>query len=194
MIGLFAVVRGVLTLAEEIRPRVPRARTIAYVALGLLCAERAIFTGGTAYQMRVQQKEIETGTRMQIGLWLKDHVRPGERVYLEPLGYIGYFSQAKMCDWPGLVAPEVVKLRREKGVGFVSILPELQPECRVVLRPGEVDSMTKTEFFRDHYTAMAKFDSRARVASYGRIPGRNYVDNDAVFTIFRKDAPATSGG
>jgi hypothetical protein len=184
-VGLVAVVRGVLTLAEELRPRAPRALTLAYLALGMVCVERAAFFAGTAYQMRVQQAEIEDGTRTQIGLWLKDHVKPGERVYLEPLGYIGYFSGAKMTDWPGLVAPEVVRLRREKHVGFTSILPELKPEW-LVLRPGEVEAMSKTDYFRDHYAPAMTFDARPRLQKYGRIPGRSYVDNDAVFTVYRK--------
>ena len=192
-LGLVAVARGVLTLAEELRPRAPRALTLAYLVLGMVCAERAAFLAGTAYQMRVQQAEIEDGTRTRIGVWLKDHVKPGERVYLEPLGYIGYFSGAKMIDWPGLVAPEVVRLRREKKVGFVSILPELKPEW-VVLRPGEVEAMSKSEYFRDHYAPAANFDARPRLKEYGRIPGRSYLENDAVFTVYRETTPQARRG
>lgn len=188
ILGLFATVRGVLTLADELRDRNPRSRTVALLILGAICAERAGFFAGTAYQMRIQQAEIETGTRTRIGLWLKDHVKPGETIYLEPLGYIGYFSRAKMADWPGLASPEVVRIRREKKAGFVSILPELKPEW-VVLRPGEVALMSKSEYFRDHYAAAATFDARPRLQKYGRIPGRSYLEFDAVFTVYRKVTP-----
>ena len=185
ILGLFATVRGVLTLADELRERHPRSHVAALAILSVIAAERTAYLAGTAYQMRIQQAEIETGTRTEVGRWLRDHVRPGERVYLEPLGYIGYFSRAKMLDWPGLASPEVVRVRREKKVGYVTILPELKPEW-LVLRPGEVDAMAKSAEFRDHYAPVTTFDARPRLARYRRIPGRSYVENDAVFTVYRR--------
>src|SRR5208337_1567658 len=68
----------------------------------------------TAWQLRVQQREIEDGTRKQIGLWLKQQASaPADRVFLEPLGYIGFFSQLKMLDTPGLCALEVVAAEKK---------------------------------------------------------------------------------
>lgn len=189
IVGLFAAVRGVLTLAEELRGRCPRSPEVAVLILAAICAERAVFFAGTAYEMRIQQAVIETGTRTEIGLWLKERVKPGEVVYLEPIGYIGYFSGAKLADWPGLVSPDVVRLRREKRAGFVSILPELNPAW-AVLRPGEAELMARTAFFRDHYALAATFDARPRLEAYGRIPGRSYVENDAVFAVYRRITPA----
>ena len=91
----------------------------------------------SAYQMRVQQREIEEGNRKQIGLWLRQHAAaPTDTVFLEPLGYIGYYSQLKMLDIPGLSAPEVMAAERKlKSVAPADLIPELRPDW-LVLRPG----------------------------------------------------------
>ena len=54
--------------------------------------------------MKIQQAEIEMGTRAKVGTWLREHSQPGDTVFLEPLGYIGYFSGLRMHDFPAGVA------------------------------------------------------------------------------------------
>jgi hypothetical protein len=185
MLGLAAVVRGVLTLADELRHRSPRSRRIAFLVLCGLCLERACLFGFTAVQMRIQQEEIETKTRTRIGLWLRDHVRPGERVYLEPLGYIGYFSGARIADWPGLASPEVVRLRREEKCDFGSIVAYLKPEW-IVLRGGEFPLMSQSKYFVEHYAPVATFDARPRLQRHRWIPGKSYLESDSNFTIYEE--------
>jgi hypothetical protein len=82
----------------------------------------------TSWQMRVQQEVVEDNHRRRIGLWLKDHVRPGERVLLEALGYFGYFSGAHILDFPGLVSPDVVRLRQARDLGIAGLAAALEPE------------------------------------------------------------------
>ena len=53
--------------------------------------------------MRLQQAIIEDGSRRAVGLWLRQNAGPGDTVFLESLGYIGYFSNLKTYDFPGLV-------------------------------------------------------------------------------------------
>ena len=56
-----------------------------------------------AREAQLQQRLIEDGVRRPIGLWLRAHAAsPQDTVFLEPLGYIGYFSGLKMLDHPGL--------------------------------------------------------------------------------------------
>jgi hypothetical protein len=137
--------------------------------------------------MRIQQQEIEFGVRMPIGLWLKDHVRPGETVYLESLGYIGYFSGAYMYDWPGLVSPEVVRLHNEKGLEQNTMPSELKPDWMVV-RSGEAAWMSHQPYFQD-YERVATFDVWDRLAEYKYIPGRGYLQFDAAFEVYRRKSP-----
>jgi hypothetical protein len=49
-----------------------------------------------------------------IGLWLKDNTDPNSVILLEPLGYIGYYSERTILDEVGLVTPAVVELKRQK--------------------------------------------------------------------------------
>ena len=48
-----------------------------------------------------QQKIIDGGNRRDIGLWLKNNcANQGDTVFLECLGYIGYYSELRTYDWP----------------------------------------------------------------------------------------------
>ncbi|MCC6415568.1 MAG: hypothetical protein IT582_06640, partial [Opitutaceae bacterium] len=72
-------------------------------AAGALCLLAGlVLTVGSARQLRAQQRIIEDGNRRLIGEWLHEHAQPGDSVFMEPLGYIGYFSGLKTYDWPGL--------------------------------------------------------------------------------------------
>ncbi|MFN8384337.1 MAG: hypothetical protein U0V02_20535 [Anaerolineales bacterium] len=48
-----------------------------------------------------------------MGLWLKENTEPNSLILLEPLGYVGYYSERRMFDEVGLVTPAVVSLKRE---------------------------------------------------------------------------------
>jgi hypothetical protein len=142
---------------------------------------RGLFFGLTAVQMRIPREEIETRTRTRVGPWLKDHVRPGQRVSLEPLGYIGSFGQARMADGPGLVCPEVVRLRRGEKCDFISIVARLKPEGIVLRRGGEVAALTGSKYFLENFAPVATFDARPRLERYRGVPGKSYLENDSVF-------------
>ena len=91
-----------------------------------------------AYQLKLQQNIIENGNRKEIGLWLKDHATPNDTVFLEPLGYIGFYSQLKMLDFPGLSSQEVLSARKKLQTDrYAKLINELRPNW-LVLRPREV--------------------------------------------------------
>src|SRR5205085_1370734 len=50
----------------------------------------------------------EDRLRRPLGIWLRDHIGPDERVLMEPIGYAGYFSHKRILDMVGLVSPEVL--------------------------------------------------------------------------------------
>src|SRR6185295_10128649 len=113
--------------------------------------------------------------------WLKEHGRPDQTVYLEPLGYIGYFSGMHMVDFPGLVAPEVVKVRRDKQVDRMTAIPELAPDW-VVLRYREVQWLSSlpiwNKFIQD-YKAVHDQNANERIDQYKFLPGENSLRYDA---------------
>jgi hypothetical protein len=167
---------------------------VAAVALLLaLAAERGWLLLLMAGQMKVQEAEVEMGNRKRVGDWLHEHVRPGDRVYLEPAGYIGYFSGAHVLDWPGLVSPEVVRLRKQ-GYDRFDLEGQLRPEW-FVLRPFEAEAMEDKDYFRD-YEEAAVFDVTDRVGeqAYPALPGRSYLLFDAKFTVYRRKDVAERAG
>jgi hypothetical protein len=147
----------------------------------------------SAYQLRAQQREIEEGTRKQIGFWLRDHAASvRDSVFLEPLGYIGYFSQLKMLDTPGLCAPEVVAAeKRFKSTSLSKVIPEVHPDW-LVLRPTEADRLQRAVpgLLTEAYSAVKEFDASERIASYRWLPGRAYLRYDEKFIVFKRNRAA----
>ncbi len=156
-------------------------------ALSAIAVQIGLFAS-VAWQMTNQQTYIENGHRREIGLWLKTHAGKQDRVYLEPLGYIGYYSQLKMLDTPGLASPEVVALRK-KGYGHAQIIMALRPEW-LVLRPDQVDTINESlpDIFLHSYRLVKTFDVRPQINAIKFLPGRGYVDFDARFLVFARSA------
>ena len=144
----------------------------------------------SAWQMRVQQREIEAGIRKPIGLWLRQHAAsPADTVFLEPLGYIGYFSQLKMLDMPGLSAPEVVAAERKvKSFKEAKLIPELRPDW-LVLRAWQADRVRAAapRLLTEDYSAAKVFDASERIASCRWLPGRGYLRFDEKFIVFKRN-------
>ena len=84
--------------------------------------------------------------RRPVGLWLRGQVKPGERVLLEPIGTIGYYSRARMLDMIGLTSPEVFASYRTPApladIAYAACIPNgcaCAPtkwrDCRKATRP-----------------------------------------------------------
>ncbi|HEY1763766.1 MAG TPA: hypothetical protein VGF85_02510 [Opitutaceae bacterium] len=123
----------------------------------------------------VRQESVENAVRLPLGLWLKAHVAPGERVFLEPIGYIGYFSGAALYDYPGLTSPEVVRLRRQ-GLDFYDLIGTLHPAW-LVLRPAELDGLVRRPDVSKNYRVAAHFDN-----------GGKQAGGDSEFYVLRRPA------
>ncbi|MDB6167693.1 MAG: hypothetical protein JWM88_557 [Verrucomicrobia bacterium] len=156
----------------------------------------------TAYEMRMSQMISETGNRRKIGEWLHANASPKDTVFLECLGYIGFFSNLKMYDFPGLCSPEVVAVRLQsptKG-DYVQYFPELitalHPDW-LVLRSSEVSQvdMLMPDILNRYYQRVQTFDVRDKVAAVRFLPGRPYLDFDARFEVFHRNwDPAIENG
>ncbi len=171
-----ATCRGLLACT-----RIGAVSVLGAASLLFLCA---------AWQLRVQQREIEDGTRKQIGLWLRQQASsPADRVFLEPLGYIGYFSQLKMLDTPGLCAPEVVAAEKKlRTTSLAEVIAALQPDW-LVLRPAEAALVgkAKPDLLTTAYSKAKEFDASERVAAYRWLPGRGYLVFDQKFIVFKRN-------
>jgi hypothetical protein len=158
-------------------------------AVGLIAGQAAV-TVCVARQMAVQQELIENGVRRPIGMWLREHARsPHDTVFLEPLGYIGYYSQLKMLDYPGLASEEMVETRRRLGPEKENqAYLELKPDW-LVLRPVEVQTanhVIDASRLQEFYELVRTFDASDKVRSVRWLPGREYVQYDQTFLIFHR--------
>ena len=186
MIGIIVIVRGVFTLSKHMKKEEDR------VALPVLCLFgifilMAVSLVLSSYEMMLQQKYIENGTRRQIGEWLKHNTAKTDRVYVEALGYIGYFSERKMLDFPGLVSPEVVELVKRDKLNYASVIDKLQPEW-VVARTEDYywKLLPGSSYFRENYEVFILFDSIYEIDALGYIPGEGYLSYDSCYYVLKK--------
>jgi len=160
-----------------------------YALIGLTLFVNLSLTLASAYQLRLRQEIVEDGNRRQIGLWLKEHAASQrDTVFLEPLGYIGFFSQLKMYDYPGLSSPEVVAARKKlKTNSYALLIRELSPDW-LVLRPEEIRRIKKDAplLLAEKYEQVKVFDVSDKVRSFAFLPGRQYLEFDQTFTVFNK--------
>lgn len=84
-----------------------------------------------------ESQSIEDNLRLPLALWLKHATRPTDRVLLEPIGYVGYYSGRPILDVIGLTTPYVLpEWNPYNASPYWSIARRYRPEW-CVLRPGE---------------------------------------------------------
>ncbi|MDB6126571.1 MAG: hypothetical protein JWM35_467 [Verrucomicrobia bacterium] len=168
-------------------------RTFAWAFSGLLVAGSLTITLLSAHEMRLQEAVIERGERQAIGLWLREHASSNrDTVFLECLGYIGFYSNLKMYDFPGMSSPEMVAARKKIGVAsypesWPALIQELSPDW-LVLRSNEAETIRQLNpgMLKRDYSLAKTFDVRAQVDAIPFIMGRNYLANDAYFEVYHR--------
>ena len=138
-----------------------------------------------------QQRIVEEGVRKPIGLWLRAQMRPGEHVFLEPIGYIGYFSGASVFDYPGLVSPDVLRLRRS-GLKFYDLIDSLAPAW-LVLRDSEYAGFLRHPQLASQYRLAVVFDECSALANAPPVRGASFGGDSRFFVLVRADRPLPAG-
>ncbi len=170
-------------LCAHLITRLPGRVTQAAVLLPLVAA-LGFGTVNSLAQLQIHQRLVEEQTRKQVGLWLRDNMTATETVFLEPIGYIGYYSGRHVLDWPGLVSPSVVAARRAVGNNFWLVLGRLHPDW-LVLRPREAaDFAAQPE--AGAYQAVAEVNTLPQLQRYLSLPGYAFLSGDACFVIYRR--------
>lgn len=166
------------------RPR--RLAGFALTVAALLVAGSAWNTWHAAQELAAQQRYIENGNRRKIGEWLHANAQPGDTVFLEPLGYIGYFSELKTYDFPGLSSREMVTARQEVTNEWAALIERLQPTW-LVLRPAEIERLDRIapRLLVGYYSLAQEF-SVADVIDRLKIMGRRYLAHDARYTLYKR--------
>ena len=119
-------------------PQGAARQRLAYVGLILLGAYGVAHLKSIRTDIAASQA-LEDEVRLPIGLWLREKAQPQERVMLEPIGYIGYYSRMGVLDLIGLVSPEVLPSYQRDDF-LADIVSRLKPEW-LCLRPHEAQRM-----------------------------------------------------
>jgi hypothetical protein len=185
LLAFVAFASGLFALADKLRAGLPVARPIALAACAVVVLTNAWLLYAVTRQTAVGQRVIENGHRRQMGLWLKEHVQPGETVYLESLGYIGFFSNANIDDWPGLVSPRVVQLRRQHQHTIATMVIDLKPDW-IVARSSDLKRMAQLKEVDENYRPVEVFDAVPALEEMRHIVGIPCLLYDARFAILRR--------
>jgi hypothetical protein len=198
LVALIAWGYVITDLVERVRTngtriQMPTAHTLRRMLLWIIVAA-ITFQARTAclmaFTMRQQQILVEDSIRHPLGLWLRENGSPGDTVFLECLGYIGYYSNLKMYDFPGLSSREVVAARiRLKTDEYGALIRELKPVW-LVLRPEEARrvnsfdaSLLKGEK-TSTYVLARSYDQSPALNGMRGIPGYPVLDWDKTFLVF----------
>jgi hypothetical protein len=108
---LFGIGLGMLWNRLE-NTRIPKNGFKVFLSLTLL----AIIGSGLSFARSARAKQTYRYDQSleAIGLWLYRNSDPRSTVLLEPLGYVGYYSERRMVDEVGLVTPQVVNLKLQQ--------------------------------------------------------------------------------
>jgi hypothetical protein len=178
-------------LAQAALESARRTLPVARITIALLAATALGTSGATMQTSRVQHHWIEENGRKAIGLWLHEHARPTDTVFVEPLGYIGYYSGLKMLDFPGLSTPEVTRLIHAGKASYGPLIEALRPDW-VVLRPIEiVNHHLRENGALRPYELVRAWDQQAQLDAIPYLPGRSSVEYDALFLLFKRRAQPT---
>lgn len=112
----------------------------------LVCLLLGFYVAGRAREGQVVRHEAALKST---GLWFDRNTDPEARVQLEPLGYVGYYSNRTILDEVGLVPPRVVELKSQGILDVGQYIAILQPDyflihCDDALRMQE--SRTDDEY------------------------------------------------
>ena len=119
---------GVAALAAIGLPRLVRGGLL-YASIALLLATMWV----DAYSLYVGRAQNEYYGFATVADWLRDRVRPGDKVMLEPIGIVGWLNPVVIVDEVGLVSPAVAE-RRLRGPGWYADVAGAERPDWIVIR------------------------------------------------------------
>ncbi len=160
---------------------------------------KAVLVGGAAWlalsagllvevarMSKVEQVFVDDGNRREIGLWLKQNSQPGDSMFMECLGYFGYFSELKTYDFPGMSSPEVVAASKKVGLSWPDLIRELRPTW-LALRPLEASRIARASpgLLGEEYREVRVFDASPLVERM-KVRGQGLLAFDCTFILFKR--------
>jgi len=110
---------------------------------------------GLSFQMAKIKKNtqyfVHESSLKQMGIWFEKNTPTSCTIFLEPLGYVGFYANRHMIDEVGLVSPQVVPLKIEGYSTFV-LITSLKPDYAVLHCD---DALRASDAFLAHYSKFA---------------------------------------
>jgi hypothetical protein len=121
---------GLGTLWNRLRT-VPTSK-IVFLSLFVILAIAQVITGISLAQAvkEIQIFRYESSLKA-MGLWLKNDTPPQSIILLEPLGYVGYYSERHMIEEVGLVTPSITNLKLQQ-IGNEKYTSIFKPDYAIV--------------------------------------------------------------
>jgi hypothetical protein len=165
-----------------------RAVWLAAVPATALALAFAIHIPWTLPLEDVVQHQIEDPVRDQVGRYLGENAKEGETIVTEPSGYVGYYTNATLLDYPGLTSERVTDALADhpESNTTVALVPLFEPDW-LVLRPGELQFLE--DFFPDdaaNYHEVRTFAVPESESSLSR-GGLEILNVDREFIILRRN-------
>jgi hypothetical protein len=137
-------------------------RALRYAIPGLLVVLALNEAPGAFQNFRDVQRYRYEDSLESLGLWIREHTPTDVTVQLEPLGYIGYYSERVILDEVGLVTPRVIKLKKQGITLPIPMIYILEPDIVVIHcddAPGIGDEQSWiTQRVGEDYARAARFD------------------------------------
>lgn len=165
--------------------RAPRAAVPAVVALV------GAFALALPFDWRLDrtvQQSIEQRVRLPMAVYLHEHVRPGQTVFSESSGYVGYYGRVLLLDFPGLTSKRSFDVLRRLPPArrtAPELIAALEPDW-IVGRPGElteVDALDPT--LTPRYLIAAHYEVTASKARL-ELGDLAWATNDREFYVLRR--------
>jgi hypothetical protein len=113
------------------------------------------FTVQDANERRDYQKYVYTDSTKVIGMWLNQNTAKDSVVLLEPLGYVGYYSQRHILDEVSLVTPQMIPVR-QKVLSIYYAISVFKPNY-VINHCDDALKINKDSYsFLEHYRVVFK--------------------------------------
>ncbi|MBW8012335.1 MAG: hypothetical protein FVQ83_14065 [Chloroflexi bacterium] len=127
---LFGLGLGYIWNFVRISPRFKKLLGAAILLAGVYVS----FDWGFQKALAVKDLQIyrQEASLQAIGLWLNANTPPDSRVQLEPLGYVGYYSDRTMLDEVGLVTPRMVEYKQAGILDLHEYLRAFDPDYYVI--------------------------------------------------------------
>lgn len=100
----------------------------------------------------------EWNYRRQIGLFLKHYEQDKNQwIFLEPAGYVPYFSELKTIDEVGLVDKEILsEIKKDKDNYWFNTVKNRKPKYILAYRP--LEQQPNAAFYQTHYRVVKTFE------------------------------------